>query len=130
MGYDKYQRRNEIFRISQKEKLFWSLIRTNCSSRSHHVPPLFPNSSFRETTILPLSFSQIENSHGQSFERRAYWFVSNLLGIGYPHRPSGNGYITTLNITLMFKSLYDKYMPFAPFYRMQGKNRSLVCISS
>ena len=38
---------------------------------------LLPQSFFKKTTYLPLQFVQEENIHGQSFERRAYYFFQS-----------------------------------------------------
>ena len=83
---------------------------------------LLPQSSFRKTTFLPSLI----------WSRREYtWtviFKEKLLCIPYPYKQSANGYITTLllmvNITLVCKSLYDKYMAFTHFHLKQRKNRT------
>ena len=100
------------------------LTRTNCSSRSHHAPSFSPNPPSEKRPSSPLQFGQVASSHGQYFERRAYWFV--LIVIGYPFFPQA-----VLMITLQYfakwltihscvtNTLYDKYMLFA--HLMQGK---------
>ena len=62
----------ELFRVSQRERLFWSLIRTNCSLRPHDAPSFSPNPPSEKPPSSPLQIGQVENSHGKSFERRAY----------------------------------------------------------
>ena len=66
----------ELFRF------FLSLIRTNCSLRSHHAPSFSPNPPSEKRPSYPLQFGQVENSHSHLKEEltdfESYWYPLSL----------------------------------------------------
>ena len=100
-----------------------------------HLP--FPPIFLQKGDHLPHQFGQVENSHGQSFKRRAYSFILKV--IWYPLSLQAEclwlhyNTMRMVNITLMCKRCDKCYMInvccLIIFILCKEKNRSLVYIS-
>ena len=119
----------ELFWISQKEKLFSSLVTTALLGLiSRCRPP--PSCILQKMAFLsPLVWARREYSWTLIWKKNWLIFFENYQGVSYSHRQSRKRMMSTfimINITPIYKSSLESiFMLF-----MQGKKRNLVCIFS